>query len=1043
MSLSSGFIRRPVATTLLMMALLLVGIVAYPLLPVAPLPQVDFPTIQVTTQLPGASPETMAATVTAPLERQFAQIPGVTLMTSSSTQNVSSITVQFDLSRNIDAAAQDIQTAINAAGGQLPRTLPAPPSYRKINPADAPIMLLAVRSDVLPLTEVDDQAENILAQHLSQLNGVAQVSINGQQKPAIRVQIDPARVAALGLSLEDLRSSIVALSTDGPKGQIEGALRSFTVYANDQLTEAAQWNDAVVAYHDGAPVRVRDIGVAVDAPENLMLHAWANGQPTILLAIFKQPGANVIDTVDAIMRELPRLREALPPGIQVSVLQDRTQTIRASVDDVQFTLVLTIGLVVGVIFLFLRSFWATVIPAVTVPLSLMATLGVMYMLGYSLDNLSLMGLSIAVGFVVDDAIVMLENIVRHMEQGKPPMQAAMEGSAEIGFTIVSISLSLIAVFIPLFLMSGLVGRLFREFAITISATIVVSAFVSLTLTPMMAARLVKAEHHAQHGRFYRVVERGFDALLGGYRRTLDLALRFHLVTFLVFLMTLAATGWLFVTIPKGFFPQQDIGLLIGTVQTAPETSFEEMTRRSRAVSEVMLRDPDIEGIGVSVGATGGLTLNQARMFVTLKPHDQRQASADQIITRLRPQLARLTGTVTLLQAAQDINIGGRPTSTQYQYTLQDANFAELDAWAPRIYTRLQQLPQLRDVATDRQAGGTTLTIAIDRDEAARYGISAQLIDDTLYDAIGQRQVAQYFTQVNAYHVILEVPPVMQSSPGLLDQIRIRSPLTGQPVALSAFAHWTTAPVTTLLVAHQGQFPSVTISFNLAPGVALGDAVNAVQAAQRELGAPGSLTGAFQGSAQAFQASLASEPYLVAAAVIVIYLILGMLYESFVHPLTILSTLPSASLGALLMLRLAGVDFTIVALIGVILLIGIVKKNGIMLVDFAVQAERNEGKRPAEAIREACLLRFRPILMTTMAALLGGLPLMLGAGTGSEIRRPLGLAMVGGLLVSQVLTLYTTPVVYLYLDRLRRLLGRRSEAPAHDDGPQGAVRGPAE
>ncbi|HEY4250770.1 MAG TPA: efflux RND transporter permease subunit, partial [Roseomonas sp.] len=924
-----------------------------------------------------------------------------------------------------------------------PHNLPAPPSYRKINPADSPIMLLAVRSDTLPLTEVDDQAENILAQHLSQLSGVAQVSINGQQKPAIRIQVDPTRVAALGLSLEDLRNSIVALSADGPKGQIEGSLRSFTVLANDQLTQASQWLDAVVAYHAGAPVRVRDIGTAVDAPENMMLHAWANGRPSILLAIFKQPGANVIDTVDSIMRELPRLREALPPGIDVSVLQDRTQTIRASVNDVQFTLVLTICLVVAVIFLFLRNFWATVIPGVTVPLSLMATLGVMYMLGYSLDNLSLMGLSIAVGFVVDDAIVMLENIVRHMENGKPPMKAALDGSAEIGFTIISISLSLIAVFIPLFLMSGLVGRLFREFAITISATIVVSAFVSLTLTPMMAARLVKAEHGKQHGWFYRIIESFFEGLLAGYRRTLDLALKFHPVTFLVFLATLAATGWLFVTIPKGFFPQQDIGLLIGTVQTAPETSFDEMSRRSQAVSEVMLRDPDIAGIGISVGASSGLTLNQARMFVTLKPHDQRQASADQIISRLRPQLAQLTGTVTLLQAAQDINIGGRASSTQYQYTLQDANFAELDSWAPRVYARLRELPQLRDVATDRQAGGTTLTIAIDRDAAARYGIPAQLIDDTLYDAFGQRQVAQYFTQVNAYHVILEVTPDVQSSPAMLDQLRIRSPLTGQPVALSAFAHWTTAPITTLSVAHQGMFPSVTISFNLAQGVALGDAVSAVQAAQRELGAPGSLIGAFQGSAQAFQASLASEPYLVAAAVVVIYLILGMLYESFVHPLTILSTLPSASLGALLMLRLAGVDFTIVALIGVILLIGIVKKNGIMLVDFAVHAERTEGKRPAEAIREACLLRFRPILMTTAAALLGGLPLMLGTGTGSEIRRPLGFAMVGGLLVSQVLTLYTTPVIYLYLDRLSRLLKRGPSAPAHGEEPHGAAHKPAE
>ncbi|MBI0537895.1 acriflavine resistance protein B [Roseomonas sp. KE2513] len=1035
MSISSPFIRRPVATILLMVALLFAGVVAYPLLPVAPLPQVDFPTIQVTTQQPGASPETTAATVTAPLERQFAQIPGVSLLSSISTYGVSSITVQFDLSRNIDAAAQDIQTAINAAGGQLPRTLPAPPTYRKVNPADAPIMVIAVQSDTMPLTEVDDQAENILAQHLSQLPGVAQVAINGQQKPAVRIQLDPEKVASLGLSLEDLRSAIVNLSTQSPKGVVDGPQRAFTINANDQLTQAAPWNDAIVAFHDGAPVRVRDVGRAVDGPENVRLHAWANGKPAILLVVFKQPGANVIETVDSINREMPGLRAALPQGINVSVLQDRTLTIRASVKDVQCTLLLTICLVVAVIFVFLRNLWATVIPAVTVPLSLTATLGAMYVLGYSLDNLSLMALSIAVGFVVDDAIVMLENIIRHIEMGKSSMRAAMDGAGEIGFTIISISISLIAVFIPLFLMSGIVGRLFREFAVTISLTVVVSAFVSLTLTPMLAARVVKGEKATEHGRLYHIVEHGFDALAAGYRHTLDIALRWQRTTFLVFLATLAATAWLFVSIPKGFFPQQDTGLLIGTVQAGADVSYEEMSRRTRAAADVLIHDPDIQSTGVSIGASGGLTGNQARLFITLKPREERQASAGEVIGRLRPQLARLEGTVTLLQAAQDINIGGRPTSTQYQYTLQDANLDELNTWAPKIFERMRQLPQLRDVATDRQEGGTTVSFTIDRDEAARYGIQAQLIDDTLNDAFGQRQVAQYFTQVNAYHVVMEILPERQGSPSTLDQIRIRSPLTGQPVALSAFARWSTEPVAPLSVTHQGQFPAVTISFNLPPGTALGDATAAVEAAQREMGVPQSLTGAFQGSAQAFQSSLASEPYLIAAALLVIYIILGILYESLIHPITILSTLPSAGLGALIMLRVAGLDFSIVALIGLILLIGIVKKNGILLVDFAMQAER-EGRSSRDAIRDACLLRFRPILMTTMAALLGGLPLMLGSGTGSEIRQPLGYAMVGGLLVSQVLTLYTTPAVYLYMAWLGTLFSRRR---AHRDEPlaQGA------
>jgi hydrophobe/amphiphile efflux-1 (HAE1) family protein len=1036
MGISAPFIHRPVATTLLMAAFCLIGLAAYPFLPVAPLPQVDFPTIQISTQLPGADPQTMAATVTQPLERQFAQIPSVTAMSSTSTQGTSSITVQFDLARNIDAAAQDIQTAINAASGQLPRNLPSPPTYRKVNPADSPIMVLAVHSDSLQLAQLDDYAENILAQHISQLSGVSQVSIGGQQKPAIRIQVDATRLAALGLSLEDIRGSITTNSTLAPKGQIDAGQQSFALYDNDQLIDAGPWNDAVVAYRNGAPVRVRDVGHAIDGPENARLHAWANGREAILLVVFKQPGANVVDIVDSIRAQLPSLEAALPSSVRVTILQDRTLTIRASVSDVQFTLMITICLVVAVIFAFLRNFWATVIPAVTVPMSLLATLGVMYVLGYSLDNLSLMGLSIAVGFVVDDAIVMLENIVRHMEEGKPPLQAALDGSAEIGFTIVSISASLIAVFIPLFLMSGLIGRLFREFAITVTATIVVSALVSLTLTPMMAARFVHAEHGRQHGWFYRTSERFFDAMLAGYRRTLDIAIAAHAVTFAIFLATIALTLWLFIAIPKGFFPEQDIGLLIGTVQTATDVSYPEMSRRTQAASALMLRDPDIEGIGVSVGASGGLTLNQARMFITLRPREQRTATAAQIVNRLRPQLAQLEGTVVLLRTGQDINVGGRPTSAQYQYTIQDADLAELDTWAPRIYQSLRQVSQLRDVSTDRQDGATTLTIAIDRNEAARYGITPQLIDDTLYDAFGQRQVAQYFTQVNSYHVVLELLPDQQGSAQALDSIYVRSPLTGQQVPMAVLAHWTTMPTAGLVVAHQAQFPAVTISFNLAPGVSLGEAVEAIQAAEAQMGAPASLTGSFQGTAQAFQDSLASEPILVAAAVIVIYIVLGILYESFVHPLTILSTLPSAGLGALLMLRLAGIEFTIIALIGLILLIGIVKKNGILMVDFAIQAERNQGLSPAAAIREACLLRFRPILMTTMAAMLSGVPLMLGAGTGSEVRQPLGYAMVGGLIVSQALTLYTTPVVYLYLARLRAWLtaGRRRTTALEGEQP---------
>jgi hydrophobe/amphiphile efflux-1 (HAE1) family protein len=1023
-----------------MAGVLLIGAVSYPFLPVAPLPQVDFPTIQVTTQLPGASPETIASSVTSPLERQFAQIPGVTQMTSSSTLNNSSITIQFDLNRNIDAAAQDVLTAINAAGGQLPKTLPSPPTYRKVNPADAPILIIAVHSDALQITVADDYAENVLVQNISQIPGVAQVNVNGQQKPAVRIQLDPEKLASMGLSLEDARAMLMNVTTDSPKGSIDGPTRTFTIYDNDQLLNAQPWNDAIVAYHNGAPVRVSDVGRAVDGPENNKIAGWAGGKPAIILAVLKQPGANVIETVDRIKALLPQLQSAIPPAVKVEILSDRTTTIRASVNDVQFTLVLTIVLVVAVIFVFLRSFWATMIPSVTVPLALVGTFALMWVMGYSLDNLSLMGLSIAVGFVVDDAIVMLENIHRHIEDGMSPLEAAIKGSDEIGFTIVSISLSLVAVFIPLLLMGGIVGRVFREFAVTVTMTILVSAFVSLTLTPVMCARFLRSEHGAHRGRLFMASERAFEHLLAGYRASLDLALRHRAITLAIFVLTVGLSGYLFAIIPKGFFPQQDTGLLIGTSEAAQDVSFAEMQRRSLALNAIVMSDPDVATVGMTAGATGTQTQNNGRMFITLKPREQRTASAAEIIARLRPRLAQVQGAALFLQPAQDINIGGRPTRTLYQFTLQDPNLEELNNWAPKIFAKLKSLPELRDVATDQQTGGNTLTLTIDRDQASRFGIQPQLIDDTLYDAFGQRQITQYFTQLNSYHVVMEVLPELQTSKNALDRIFIKSPLTGQQVRISALAKWTNVPTTFLSINHQGQFPAVTLSFNLAPNVALGQAVQAIQAAEAGIGMPSSLAGTFQGNAQAFQSSLASEPYLIAAALVVIYLILGMLYESYIHPLTILSTLPSAGAGALLMLMLFHFDFSVIALIGIILLIGIVKKNGIMMVDFAIAGQRERGLGPLEAIREACLLRFRPIMMTTMAALLAGVPLMLGSGTGSEMRQPLGYAMVGGLILSQALTLYTTPIVFLYLDRVNAWLSRRTPPQPQEAERAGAVAG---
>ena len=1020
MNISEGFIRRPTATAMLTVGIALLGLVAFRQLPISALPTVDSPTILVTAQLPGADPQTMGSSVATPLERQFGQITGLTQMTSSSGLGNTQITLQFALNRSIDAAAQDVQTAINAAAGQLPKTMPTPPTYRKVNPADVPVLLIALTSDTIPLTKVNDYADSILAQKLSQMPGVALVTIGGEQKPAIRVQVNPAKLAAAGIDLEQVRTALANATVNQPKGVLYGRQQSYTLATNDQLLKTQGYDDLIIAYRNGAALRLRDIGRAIPGAEDITLRGWYNDKPAIVLAIQRQPGANVIDTVDRIKAALPRLLETLPSDIKVTIASDRTQTIRASVNDVKFTLVLTIFLVVGVIFLFLREFWATVIPAISVPLSLIATFGAMYLFDYSLDNLSLMGLSIAVGFVVDDAIVMIENVQRHIEEGLSPVNAALKGAGEIGFTILSISISLIAVFIPLLLMSGVIGRMFQEFAVTVCVAIFASMLVSLTLTPMMCAHLLQPSNETKHGRLYRLLENGFVLLQSGYETLLRIVLRFKPVTLAIMLATIALTVVLFVVIPKGFFPQQDTGLITGITEAAADVSPDQMAALQRAVINVIAKDPAVVNATGYIGPGGPtVTENNGRLFILLKPRNQRNANADQIIRRLDQKLQKVQGIGVYMQAAQDINLASRLSKTQYQYTLTDVNQDELNQWALRLYEKLRTLPELGDVASDQASAGRQIKLQIDRDAASRLGIDPATVDNTLYDAFGQRHVAQLFTTLNSYYVILEVDPSFQLGPYALNRIYVRSS-AGAMVPLGQFTKVEngTSP---LAVNHQSQFPSVTLSFNLAPGVAVGTAVAAIQHTTAELHMPGTVAASFQGNAQAFQSSLKSTPILIVAALIAVYLILGMLYESVIHPITILSTLPSAGIGALLTLMAFGFGLDVIGLIGIILLIGIVKKNGIMLVDFAIDAERRRGLTAEQSAFEACKIRFRPILMTTMCAVLSGIPLMVGTGTGSELRQPLGFAIVGVLLMSQLLTLFTTPVVYIYLDRINQWL----------------------
>jgi multidrug efflux pump len=1097
MSPSRTFILRPVATTLLMIGILLTGAVAYKQLPVSALPEVDYPTIQVITFYPGASPDVMASSVTAPLERQFGQVPGLQQMTSTSSDGSSVITLQFNLSLNIDVAEQEVQQSINASGTYLPPDLPTPPIYSKTNPADAPILTLALTSKDLPLSKVEDLADTRLAPKISQLPGVGLVSISGGQKPAVRIQANPTALASNGLNLEDLRSTLVAANVNQAKGSFDGPHQAYQIGANDQLLSSSDYAPLIVAYRNGAPIKLSDVATVVDDAENIHQAAWMNNVPAVIVNIQRQPGANIITVADRIKTLLPQLTTSLPKSVQVSILTDRTTTIRASVNDVQFEMMLTVALVVMVIFLFLRNFAATIIPSVAVPLSLVGTFGVMYLLGYSLNNLTLMALTISTGFVVDDAIVMIENIVRYIEEGEHPLRAALKGSAQIGFTIVSLTISLIAVLIPLLFMGDIVGRLFREFAVTLSVTILVSAVVSLTLTPMMCSKLLKHKPEAEQGRLFRASERAFDAVIAFYGRTLRWVLRWQTATLLVAAGTLVLTIGLFIFIPKGFFPIQDTGVIQGVSEAAQTVSFPEMAREQQQLAAIIVKDPAVESLSSFIGIDGtNTTLNSGRILINLKPLDDRRISASDVIRRLQPQLAQVAGITLFMQPVQDLTVEDRVSRTQFQYTLEDASADELNTYAPQMLERLQKRPELRDVASDQQVLGLQAKLVIDRSTAYRMGITPSSIDQTLYDAYGQRQVSTIFTQLNQYHVVLEVKPDFRQNPMDLRNLFIRAgsvsssglvsggtsasqvfgpsssltaataslaansssslassspgPMgsafggaptsssaaypTGGQVPLAAFAHMetTTVPIT---VNHQGQFPVVTLSFNLAPKASLGEAVRAVNQVKTEVGLPPSIQAEFQGTAEAFQASLANEPVLILAALVTVYIVLGVLYESYIHPITILSTLPSAGVGALLALMICGSDFSVIALIGIVLLIGIVKKNAIMMIDFALDAERKEGMEPENAIYQACLLRFRPIMMTTMAALLGAVPLAFGSGTGSELRRPLGITIIGGLLISQLLTLYTTPVIYLWFDRLaRRFSPQREFAPGSEPLP---------
>jgi hydrophobe/amphiphile efflux-1 (HAE1) family protein len=1054
MNISATFINKPIATAMLMAAILLLGLISYELLPVAALPDIDSPTILVTAQFPGADAQTVASTVTTPLERNFGQIPGLTQMTSSSGTEYSEITLQFDRSMTIDSAAEFVQAAINATSGFLPPTMPTPPIYRETNPADTPVLMLALTSETLPLTTVSDYANSILVQKIAQMPGVGLVSIGGEQNPAIRVQVNPARLAGVGLDLEAVRTALATATVDQPKGTLYGANQAFALQTNDQLMTAQGFNDYILANRPGTfaqtaqgsssmltssttinpnpgvvgvsgPVRVRDVGRAIVGPQDVNLYGWMNTEPAIIIAVQRQSGANVIATVDAIKKALPQLEASLPSSLKIHIVSDRTQTIRASVADVQHTLLLTIGLVVGVILLFLRKFWGTVIPAISVPISLIGTLSVMYVLGYSLDNLSLMALVIAVGFVVDDAIVMIENIVRHIEDGKPPMQAALQGAGEISFTIISISISLQAVFIPLFFMSGIVGLLFREFAVTVAVTILVSVIVSLSLTPMMCARVLTAEGEKRAGLVSRTLERFFKGLAAAYDRGLVVALRHRFVTLMVMISSVALTLVLYVEIPKSFMPQEDTGLIQGIAEGAQNISPQGMKDRMLAMLATVMKDPAVAAVNAYIGPGGPtVTENDGRVFITLKPFGHRPG-VDQVMARLNKALQPVYGMTLYTQAAQDITIGARVSKTQYQYTMVDVDIDELNHWAPILLKKLQTLPELTDVASDQQSTGRVMKIEVNRQLAQQLGIDPSLVDSILYDAFGQRVAARIYTRLNQYFVILEVDPDFQLGPNALSRIYATSS-SGKEVPLSEFAK-ITSTVAPIAVNHQGQFASVTLSFNLPPNVTIGAAVSAIQQTTKELHLPASIATSFQGSAQAFQSSLSSTPILILAALVVVYIILGMLYESTIHPITIISTLPGAGLGALLTLMLFGMPLDVIGIIGIILLIGIVKKNGIMLVDFALAGERERGLSAEDAIHEACLLRFRPILMTTMCAILGGVPLALGTGIGSEIRQPLGYAIVGGLMVSQLLTLFTTPVVYIYMDRLGRLLSRRRRA----------------